>query len=91
MAAMTRYAVIGYEEFPALHLHPIDDGQGVELPAQLYGRWLQARTALDAVHREVVDYLRASGGRGAIPEELWESQDRPSDAERGPHAPWDSS
>ncbi len=82
---MARYTVIGYEEFPALHLQPIDDDQGIELPAQLYGRWLQARAALDSAHREVVAYLRASGGRGAIPEELWESQDRPSDAERAPY------
>jgi hypothetical protein len=73
---MARYTVIGYEEYPALNLHPIDDDHGVELPVQLYGRWLRARAALDAVQRDVIAHLRTSGGRGAIPEELWESQDR---------------
>jgi len=73
--AVARYTIIGYEEYPALNLHPVDDDPGIELPAQLYGRWLRARAALDAVQRDVVAYLRASGGRGAIPEELWEPQD----------------
>jgi hypothetical protein len=72
---MTRYTIIGYEEYPALNLHPIDDDHGIELPAQLYRRWLRARAALDAVQRDVIAYLRAAGGRGAIPEELWERQD----------------
>jgi hypothetical protein len=80
---MARYTVIGYEEYPALNLHPVDD-EGVELPAQLYGRWLQARTVLDAVQRDVIAYLRASGGRGAIPEELWERQERSSHSRRYP-------
>lgn len=73
--ALTRYTIIGYEEYPALNLHPIDDDHGIELPAQLYGRWLRARAALDAVQRDVIAHLRAAGGRGAIPEELWEPQD----------------
>jgi hypothetical protein len=72
---MARYMIIGYEEYPALNLHPVDDDHGVELPVQLYGRWLRARAALDVVQRDVIAYLRASGGRGAIPEELWEPQD----------------
>ena len=73
---MARYSVIGYEEFPALHLLPADDDQGVDLPPEMYARWLAARAALDTVQRDVVAHLRDSGGRGAIPEELWESQDR---------------
>ena len=73
---MPHYTVIGYEEYPALHLHPTDDDRGVELPAPLYSRWLRVRAELDAVQRDVVAHLRASGGRGAIPEELWEPQDR---------------
>ena len=40
--AVTRYMVIGHEEYPALNLHPIDDDHGIELPAQLYSRWLRA-------------------------------------------------
>jgi hypothetical protein len=87
---MARYTVIGYEEYPALHLHPIDDGQGAELPPQLYGRWLAARTALDDVQRDVVAHLREAGGRGAIPQELWEAQDR-SAPDRLVGVPWDLS
>jgi hypothetical protein len=83
---MSRYMVGGYEEYPVLHLVPVNGEHGVELPPQLYGRWRQARAELDAVQREVVAHLRANGGREAIPEELWETGDR-----RGlPHAPWDS-
>lgn len=74
-ATVARYTIIGYEEYPALNLHPVDDDRGVQLPPQLYGRWLQARTALDTVQRDVIAHLRASGGRIAIPEELWELQD----------------
>lgn len=73
---MPRYTIIGYEEFPALHLHPTDEDRGVALPAPLYSRWLRVRAELDAVQRDVVAHLRACGGRGAIPEELWEAQDR---------------
>jgi hypothetical protein len=73
--AVSRYTIIGYEEYPALNLHPVDNDHGVELPAHLYGRWLRARRALDVVQRDVIAYLRTCGGRGAIPEELWELQD----------------
>jgi hypothetical protein len=78
---MPRYMVTGYEEYPALHLHPVEDDQGVELPADLFRRWQQARAALDGIQRDVVAHLRATGGRAAIPEELWESQDR-ADSDR---------
>src|SRR2546423_15079039 len=71
-ATVARYTIIGYEEYPALNLHPVDDDRGVQLPPQLYGRWLQARTALDTVQRDVIAHLRASGGRIAIPGDLWE-------------------
>jgi hypothetical protein len=73
---MARYAIVGYEEYPTLSLHPVDDDHGIPLPAELYDRWLRARTTLDIVQRDVIAYLRASGGRIAIPEELWELQDR---------------
>ncbi len=73
---MARYTIVGYEEYPVLSLHPVDDDHGVPLPAHLYDRWLQARTALDIAQRDVIAHLRASGGRTAIPEELWEIQDR---------------
>lgn len=73
---MARYTIVGYEEYPALSLQPVDGDHGIPLPAQLYDRWLRARTALDIVQRDVIAHLRASGGRIAIPEELWELQDR---------------
>ncbi len=73
---MARYTIVGYEEYPVLNLHPVDGDHGVHLPAHLYDRWLSARMALDSVQREVIAHLRASGGRIAIPEELWELQDR---------------
>jgi hypothetical protein len=74
---MTRYAIGGYEEFPVLHLRPVDDGQGVELPAALYGRWQRARAELDATQRDIMAYIRATAGSEAIPAELREVQDNP--------------
>ncbi|HKT05300.1 MAG TPA: hypothetical protein VJT31_37770 [Rugosimonospora sp.] len=66
----------GYEEYPVLHLVPVQGEHGVELPEQLYRRWKDARAELDAVQHTVIGYLREHGGRAAIPEELWESRDR---------------
>jgi hypothetical protein len=74
---MTRYAVIGYEEFPVLHLRPAHDGSGVELPVALYIRWRTARAELDATQRDIVAYIRATAGSEAIPAELQEAQDQP--------------
>jgi hypothetical protein len=85
--AMPRYVVGGYEEYSVLHLVPVGGDHGVELPAELYQRWRRARAELDAVQRDVVAHLRRTGGRDAIPEELWEPGDR-SGASRP--APWDS-
>jgi hypothetical protein len=73
---MPHYLVGGYEEFPVLHLVPVRDEIGIELPVELYRRWRRARAELDAAQREVVAFLRRAGGREAIPEELWESGDR---------------
>jgi hypothetical protein len=67
----------GYEDYPVLHLVPAQGEYGAELPAPLYQRWRDARAELDAAQRAVVAYLRDAGGRDAIPEELWESRDRP--------------
>jgi hypothetical protein len=75
---MTRYVVGGYEEFPVLHLRPVDDGQGVDLPEALYMRWQQARAELDATQREIVAHIRATAGGEAVPAELREVQDRSS-------------
>jgi hypothetical protein len=76
---MMRYAVGGYEEFPVLHLRPVDDGQGVELPATLYARWERARAELDATQREIVAHIRATGGSEAVPAELREAEDHPNE------------
>jgi hypothetical protein len=76
---MTRYAVIGYEEFPVLHVRPVDDGSGVELPPALYKRWREARAELDAAQRDIVAHIRATAGPDAIPVELQEAQDQPSE------------
>lgn len=75
---MMRYTVSGYEEFPVLHLVPVDGDAGAELPTALYDRWVRARSELDSVQREVLAHLRETGGSGTIPEELWESVDRES-------------
>lgn len=84
---MSRYMVGGYEEYSVLHLVPVNGNHGVELPDDLYLRWRRARAELDAVQHDVVAYLRRTGGRETIPEELWESGDRPAASAA---APWDS-
>jgi hypothetical protein len=83
---MTRYSVGGYEEFPVLHLRPVDDGQGVELPAALYARWQRARAELDATQRDIVAHIRATAGYQAIPAELREVGDHPSEDDPSDHA-----
>jgi hypothetical protein len=70
-----RYMVGGYEDYPAIHLVPVQGEHGAELPAALYERWRDARAELDATQRAVLAHLRDAGGRDAIPEELWESRD----------------
>jgi hypothetical protein len=77
----------GYEEYSVLHLVPVGGDHGVELPGELYQRWVRARAELDAVQRDVVAHLRRVGGREAIPEELWESSDRSGTSRT---AAWDS-
>lgn len=84
-----RYIVSGYDEYAVLHLLPVDGDNGAEIPAALYGRWTSARAELDTVRREVLAHLRKSGGRAAIPEELWEPGDR-ADGGGIPGAGWDS-
>jgi hypothetical protein len=84
---VTRYVVGGYEEFPVLHLRPVDDGQGVELPETLYARWQRARAELDATQREIVAYIRATAGGEAVPAELREVQDR-SSRDHPPDGAW---
>lgn len=74
---MTRYAVGGYEEYPVLHLRPVGDGAGVELPEALYERWRRARAELEAAQRAVLAYIRATASVEAIPPPLRESQDYP--------------
>ena len=86
---MPRYMVGGYEDYPVLHLVPVQGDQGVDLPTQLYRRWKDARAELDAVQRAVVAHLREHGGRAAIPEELWENRDRRLRMS-GSTSPWDS-
>jgi hypothetical protein len=83
---MSRYMIGGYEEYSALHLIPVNGDHGVELPVRLYLRWKNARAELDAAQREVVSHLRQTGGRDAIPEELWEAADRKGSPARS----WDS-
>lgn len=83
---MPRYMVGGYEEHSVLQLVPARGDHGAELPTQLYLRWRSARAELDAVQREVVAHLRQVGGREAIPEELWEPEDRSGALQ----VPWDS-
>jgi hypothetical protein len=75
---MTRYAVGGYEEFPVLHLRPVSEGPGVDLPDALFARWQHARTELDSAQREVLGYIRATAGATAIPDALRESGDYPA-------------
>lgn len=73
---MPRYMVGGYQDYPVLHLVPVQGDQGLDLPVQLYQRWRTARAELDAVQQAVVAHLREHGGHDAIPETLWESRDR---------------
>jgi hypothetical protein len=75
---MARYAVGGYEEFPVLHLRPVDDGTGVDLPDALFARWQHARTELDAAQREVLAHIRGTAGGAAIPDTLRETEDYPA-------------
>ena len=49
---MPRYMVGGYDDYSVLHLVPVSGNHGVELPAELYQRWRQARAELDAAQRE---------------------------------------
>jgi len=86
---MPRYMVGGYEEYPVLHLVPVNGEHGSDLPAQLYQRWKTARAELDAVQREVVAHLAAHGGRGAVPEALREPRDRTPGSD-GPAVGWDA-
>jgi hypothetical protein len=79
----------GYEDYPVLHLVPVNGEHGVDLPAQLYHRWKDARAELDAVQRDVVAHLRARGGREAVPEALSEPRDRPLDMD-GPAVRWEA-
>ena len=65
---MPRYMLGGFEDHAALHLVPVHGEHGVDLPAPLYRAWKDARTALDAVERDVVAHLRVHGGRDAVPE-----------------------
>jgi hypothetical protein len=83
---MTRYVVGGYEEFPVLHLRPVDDGRGVELPEALYRRWQKARAELDATQREIVAHIRVTAGSDAIPAELREAHDHPTQDHPSDHA-----
>jgi hypothetical protein len=84
-----RFMISGHEEYAVLHLAAVDGDRGIELPVALYTRWTHAREELDAAQRQVLAHLRAAGGRGAIPEELWESVDRAGHV--GPSsAGWDS-
>jgi hypothetical protein len=75
---MTRYAVGGHEEYPVLDLRPVGTEHGVELPQALYVRWRRARAELDAAERAVLTHIRATVGGEALPLELRESQDHPS-------------
>ncbi len=86
---MPHYMVGGYEDYPVLHLVPVQGDHGVDLPIRLYQRWRDARAELDAVQREVVAHIREHAGRDAIPEELWESRDRRPRLSSSPRA-WDS-
>jgi DNA-binding transcriptional LysR family regulator len=85
--AMPRYMVGGYDDYSVLHLVPVSGNHGVELPAELYQRWRQARAELDAAQRDVVAHLRRVGGPEAVPEELRESGDHSGTSRT---APWDS-
>jgi hypothetical protein len=83
---VTRYRVTGNEEFPVLHLSPVDNGQGVILPEALYSRWQRARAELDAAQHAVVGYVRAHAGADALPAALRDSHDHPPDEPRSDRA-----
>jgi hypothetical protein len=72
---MPRYLIGGYEEYPVLDLVPTDRRAGALLPLDLYHRWQRARAELDAVQRDVIAHLHATGGRDAVPEELRDGRD----------------
>jgi len=79
---MPRYMIGGYEEYPVLNLVPAEQDGGTVLPVDLYHRWRRARAELDAVQRDVIAHLRDTGGREAIPEELWDLRDHDSTERR---------
>jgi hypothetical protein len=83
---VTQYAVGGHEEFPVLYIRPVEQGQGVALPPELYLRWRRARAELDATQRDVLTHIRATAGADAIPSELRESQDQSSHDHPSDHA-----
>ncbi len=82
---MPHYMMGGCEDHRALHLVPVQGENGVDLPAQLYQRWKDARSELDTVQRTIVAYVQEHAGRDAIPEELRQPRDRAPHA--GPAAP----
>jgi hypothetical protein len=75
---MPLYAVGGHEEYPVLHLRPVEEEPGVQLPESLYLRWQRARAELDAVQRDVLSHIRGTAGGGALPPSLREAQDYPA-------------
>jgi hypothetical protein len=75
---MPLYAVGGHEEYPVLHLRPVDEAPGVQLPESLYLRWQRARAELDAVQRDVLSHIRTTAGGEAVPAALREAQDYPA-------------
>jgi hypothetical protein len=83
---LTQYAVGGHEEFPVLHIRPVEDGQGMPLPPALYLRWRKARDELDATQRDILAHIRSTAGAQAIPAELREAEDQPSQEHPSDHA-----
>jgi hypothetical protein len=81
---MPHYMVGGYDDYPMLHLVPVNGEHGIDLPAQLYHRWKDARAELEAAQRAVVAHVRAHGGGDTLPNQLWEhSERRPGGARPG--------
>ena len=75
---MPHYMVGGRENYRELHRVPVQEKHGVDLPAQLYQRWKDARAELDAVQRTIVAYMSEHADRDAIPQQLRDQRDRPS-------------